>query len=171
VSFLNRLRGDRPPAEASGALDAGDRLLAWTRTDDGGLIAASVRGLRLADGRLLPWHTIDKAVWTSPVLSVTEAAEVAPGVAEAQPACGLRLAEPRDLPAVVRSRVTRSVAYSAHHGLPGSGGVRVVGRRVAGQDGLDWSVRYDDPADRHNPGAWAAAEQLLAAARASLAVS
>jgi len=42
----------------------------------------------------------------------------------------------------VRTRVTRSVAYTAHHPLP-VGGVRVVGRRVSGVDGLSWAVRYD----------------------------
>jgi hypothetical protein len=42
----------------------------------------------------------------------------------------------------VRTRVTRSVAYTSHHPLP-VGGVRVVGRRVSGVDGLSWAVRYD----------------------------
>jgi hypothetical protein len=38
--------------------------------------------------------------------------------------------------------VTRSVAYTSHHALP-AGGVRIVGRRVTGLDGLSWAVRYD----------------------------
>jgi hypothetical protein len=52
------------------------------------------------------------------------------------------LLEPGELPDQVRTRVTRSVAYTAHHPLP-VGGVRVVGRRVSGVDGLSWAVRYD----------------------------
>ena len=48
----------------------------------------------------------------------------------------------RDLPDQVRTRVTRSVAYTTHHPMP-TGGVRVVGRRVSGQNGLSWAVRYD----------------------------
>jgi hypothetical protein len=42
----------------------------------------------------------------------------------------------------VRTRVSRSVAYTAHHPLT-AGGVRVVGRRVSGRNGLSWAVRYD----------------------------
>jgi hypothetical protein len=52
------------------------------------------------------------------------------------------LLDPGELPDQVRTRVTRSVAYTAHHPLP-VGGVRVVGRRVSGVDGLSWAVRYD----------------------------
>ncbi len=42
----------------------------------------------------------------------------------------------------MRTRVTRSVAYTSHHPLP-AGGLRIVGRRVSGVDGLSWAVRYD----------------------------
>jgi hypothetical protein len=52
------------------------------------------------------------------------------------------LLEPNEVPEQVRARVTKSVAYTAHHPLP-VGGVRVVGRRVSGVDGLSWAVRYD----------------------------
>jgi hypothetical protein len=34
------------------------------------------------------------------------------------------------------------VAYTSHHPL-NAGGVRVVGRRVPGRNGLTWAVRYD----------------------------
>jgi hypothetical protein len=58
------------------------------------------------------------------------------------------LAQPGDVPAEVRTRVTRSVAFTAHHPLS-LGGVRVVARRVPGVNGLAWHVRYDEgtPAD------------------------
>ena len=52
------------------------------------------------------------------------------------------LLEPNEVPEQVRARVTKSVAYTSHHPLP-AGGVRVVGRRVSGVDGLSWAVRYD----------------------------
>lgn len=168
MSRLDRFRRRRPPPEALRGLAPADRLLAWGLTADQAVVAASVRGLRLPGGRLLAWHGIDKAAWRSPDLTLTEAVEVAPGVAESRPPVVLVLADPGDLPAVVRSRVTGSVAYTAHHRLPAGGGVRVVARRIAGQDGLAWSLRYDDAVDGHDAGSQAAAEQLLAAARASL---
>jgi hypothetical protein len=171
VSVLDRirtrLRRDAPPPEVVQALDRDDRLLAWATTADG-VVVASRAGLRLPDSRVLPWHRIDKAVWRDAALTLTESGEVAPGIAEALPPLVVPLAEPRDLPSVVRSRVTRSVAFTSYDRLPGGRGVRVVARRVAGQDGLDWSLRFDDPNDRHDPGALAAAEQLLAAARTDM---
>jgi hypothetical protein len=52
------------------------------------------------------------------------------------------LIDPGTMPEQVRSRVTGSVSYTAHHKLPG-GGVRVVARKVSGVDGLTWTARYD----------------------------
>jgi hypothetical protein len=75
------------------------------------------------------------------------------------------LADPDDVPAEIRDRVTRSVAYTMHHPVPG-GGVRVVGRRVSGRDGLTWNVRYDDGTDAHAPDVVAATNKLVADASA-----
>jgi hypothetical protein len=72
----------------------------------------------------------------------------------------LTLAEPDDVPLRVRERVTKSVAYTVHHELPGGGGVRVVARRVPGIDGVTWHVRFDDGTD--------AADEEVAAATAEL---
>lgn len=163
-----RLRRDAPPAAVVRALDRDDRLLAWATTADGGVVVASRAALRLPDGRALPWHRIDKAVWRDAALTLTESVEVAPGVAESLPPLLVPLDVARDLPSVVRSRVTRSVAFTSYDRLPGGSAVRVVARRVAGQDGLDWSLRFDHPDARHDPGALAAAEQLLAAARTDM---
>jgi hypothetical protein len=58
----------------------------------------------------------------------------------------VNLGDPGDVPATVRERVTKSVAYTAHHPLP-TGGLRVVARRVAGVNGVAWHVRYDDGTD------------------------
>jgi hypothetical protein len=167
VSLLDRLRRDRPPPEVSGDLDPDDRLLAWAEPAGGGYLVAGRLGIRLPGGRLVPWHTIDKAVWRDNELTVTESAEVAPGVLEPLPPAVLQLADPRNVPEVVRSRVTKSVAYTSRHGLPGGGSVRIVARRVPRQDGLTWSMRFDPPGDRDDPAARAAADQLLADARAN----
>ncbi len=166
-----RVRGELTPPEVRRGLLADDRLVAWATTPDGAFVVASRTGLRLPDGRLLGWDHIDKAVWQALSLALTEAVEVAPGIAEDLPPVTLTLADPRDLPAAVRERVTHSVAFTAHNRLPGGSGVRVVGRRVAGQDGLAWSVRYDDPGQRLDAGSQAAAEQMLAAARASMTLA
>ena len=74
------------------------------------------------------------------------------------------LLEPGDVPDQVRTRVTRSVAYTAHHPLPG-GGVRVVGRRVSGADGLP-GRSATTPARRRDAGpVVAATDELVGAAR------
>jgi hypothetical protein len=170
VNLLDRFRRNRPPAEALRTLHPSDRLLAWAPTADG-MLVASRGGLRRPDGRFVPWHLIDKAVWRDAVLSITEVSEVEPGVYEPRPESIFRLDEPGELPAVVRTRVTRSIAYSSHHLLPRRGGVRVVARRVPGQDGLAWSVRFDPGTDLADPGVREAADQLLADARASATAS
>ena len=102
----------------------------------------------MAAGRAarLGWHEIHKATWSGRELTVTpaEVVEERDGyavIADAPPVrtcCSTRTTcRTRCAP-----RVTSSVAYTAHHPLPG-GGVRVAARRVPGVDGLTWTVRYD----------------------------
>ncbi len=160
MSLLNRLRRDRPPAEVLSDLPHDDRLVSWATAAEGTVVATR-RGLRLPGGRVLPWHRIDKAVWRDGVLAVTEAVDVSPDVMEARSPIMLRLTEPRDLPAKVRTRVTQSISYSSHHPLPGGRGVRVVARRIPGQDGLHWSLRYDAGTDQDDDSVRTAAAELL----------
>lgn len=172
MGLRDRLRRARPPEEAVRGLEHGERVVAWAAVAGGGAAVATQRGLWLpvAGGmRRVPWHQVDKATWGGGELTITEAYEVEPGVIEDGPPVTLVLDDPRDLPPVVRARVTQSVGYSVHHPVPG-GGVRVVGRRVSGQDGLSWVVRYDEGTDRHHPGVVAMTEQLLAQARATAGV-
>jgi len=168
VSLLDRLRRDRPPADALRGLAAGDRVLTWAVYADAQILVATRLGLRLSEDRMLAWHRIDKAVWRDDMLALTESVEVEPGVIEDQRPILLSLSRPRDLPEVVRSRVTHSVAYTNHHALPGGGGMRVVARRVPGHDGLSWAVRYDPGTDRNDPRVREAGEALLAQARSAL---
>jgi hypothetical protein len=150
VSFLRR----RPklPAALRPALDPDERVLAWAAAGDASAVVATNRGVWLPDRGRLGWHQIHKAAWSGRELRITpaEVAEERAGytVLVDAPVLTYLLLEPGELPDQVRTRVTRSVAYTAHHPLP-VGGVRVVGRRVSGTDGLTWSVRYDSgtPAD------------------------
>jgi hypothetical protein len=147
VSFLRR----RPklPADRRPPLEKDERVLAWARIgegEDAPVMVATNRGLWLPDGVRLGWHEIHKAAWSGRELRITpaEVAEerTAYAVLVDAPVRGYLLLDPGELPDQVRTRVTRSVAYTSHHPLP-VGGVRVVGRRVSGMDGLSWAVRYD----------------------------
>jgi hypothetical protein len=150
-------RRRRLPDELRPSLDRDERVVAWAavagRTD--ALVATNL-GLWLPDpSARLGWHEIHKAVWTGEALAVTAARQVERGqgyevVADA-PTVQYRLADPGDLPAQVRARVTRSIGPSTHHPLPGSGGVRVVARRIPGMDGLTWTARYDPGVDHDDP--------------------
>jgi hypothetical protein len=109
-------------------------------------VVATNRGLWLPERGRLGWHEIHKAAWSGRELRVTPA-EVAHdrdgyAVLVDAPVVAVLLLDPGEVPDQVRSRVTRSVAYTAHYPLP-VGGVRVVGRRVSGVNGLSWAVRYD----------------------------
>ncbi|GAA3387824.1 hypothetical protein [Cryptosporangium minutisporangium] len=172
------LRRDAPPATPP--LEPHDRVVAWATTAEA-VAVASIRALWLppkkgAEGvtgpdgtewHRLGWSEIHKAVWRDGALVVTTGVEIEPGVVTDGPERRLRLVEPRDLPAEVRTRVTKSVAYTEHHRLSTGGGVRVVARRVPGRDGLTWHLRFDDPSDREVPAARAEAEGLLTEARVS----
>jgi len=129
------------------ALEREERILTWAEASAGGALVATNRGLWLPDGRRLGWHEIHKVAWSGRELLITpaELAQERDGytVQVDAPVLGFLLLEPGELPDQVRTRVTRSVAYTSHHPLPPHGGVRVVGRRVSGVDGLSWAVRYD----------------------------
>lgn len=154
------------PAELRPALEPEERVVAWARAGEDGAVVATNRGLFLPgrDGRL-GWHEIHKAVWGGRQLAVTpaEVTERREGylVAADGPPTTVTLLEPGDVPQAVRARVTRSVAVTSHHPVPG-GGVRVVGRRVPGRDGLTWFVRYDEGTDPRGPGVPEATAALVA---------
>lgn len=154
----------RPPGGTYGPLSDGERVLGWATTDDGATVVATSCGVWWPgdDGlRRLPWHEIQKATWSGDTLVLLLGEEVEPGVVRDGTRWSVRLAEPANVPEVVRARVTRSVVHSSHHPLPGGGGVRVVARRVSGEDGLTWLVRFDTETDRADPAARAAAAAAL----------
>ncbi|WBB66979.1 hypothetical protein [Micromonospora sp. WMMD812] len=161
---------DRPP------LAPDERVLAWAASGNGegdGVLVASNLGLWLP-GRAhrLGWHDLLKAVWSGRELTVTPAEELAERdayrVVADGPAETYLLLDPGDLPHQVRARVTRSVAYTQEHPVPGGSG-RIAARRVPGVDGLSWTVRYDPGTPVDDPEVVAETGRLVAAARAATA--
>lgn len=161
---------DRPP------LHDDERVLAWAAVGNGegdGIVVASNLGLWLPGrGERIGWHDVLKAVWSGRELTVTPADRVTERagylVVADRPAETYLLLDPGDLPHEVRARVTRSVAYTAHHAVPGGAG-RIAARRVPGVDGLTWTVRYDPGTPTDDEAVAAETGRLVAAARAATA--
>jgi hypothetical protein len=152
-------------------LDRDERVVSWA-TADSGTVVATQRGLWLPDPddpdgpRRIPWHLVDKAIWRAGTLTLIVAVDTGGGVLAEQRPRSVRLTEPRDLPPTVRVRVERSIGYTRHHRLVPAGGVRVVGRRVAGRDGLSWQLVFDADTDPDDPLLRIQADRLVAQARA-----
>ncbi len=170
---LFRRRPKLPPANRP-PLERDERVLAWAAAGNGegdGVVVATNLGLWLPGrGHRIGWHDIVKAVWSGRELTVTPGERVAERdgylVVADCPAERYLLLDPGELPHQVRARVTKSVAYTQHHALPGGAG-RIVGRRVAGVDGLTWMVHYDPGTPADDPVVLAETDRLVAAARAA----
>jgi hypothetical protein len=157
--------------------DPDERVLAWgpLAREEGWLVATS-RGLRVVPPRVtsvteaaavLPWHEVGHARWTATndgggSFEVTALVEVEPGVQARQPIRRYVLTDAGDLPSVVRKRVDQTVVASRRAPLPERRGVLLVARRIPGQAAREWSVVFDDDADRNDPAAREAARQKLA---------
>jgi hypothetical protein len=170
VNLLGRLRGGlaRPPEQVRAVLgDPDERVLAWGELVSGGWLVATSRGLR-ADGAVLPWHRIGTARWTAAgdggTFTVVPLAEVEPGVQAREAPLRFVLRTAGELPAVLRTRVDQTVVTSQRHPLAGGGSVLLVARRLPGQAAREWTVVFDDDADRDDPAARQVARERLAAA-------
>jgi hypothetical protein len=165
-------RKPKLPAALRPKLGPDERVVAWAPLADDQALVATNHGLWLPDGTRLGWHEIHKAAWSGRELRITpaEMAEERPeyAVLVDGPVVGYLLLEPGQLPDQVRTRVTRSVAYTSHHALS-AGGVRVVGRRVPGQNGLSWAVRYDSGTPVKHAAVTELTGELVAAAREATA--
>ncbi|MGY1827666.1 hypothetical protein [Blastococcus sp. SYSU DS0541] len=179
MSLLENLRRRfaRPPAEVRAALaDPDERVLAWgVLARDAGWLVATSRGLRVigpSGGGVLPWHEVGHARWVATAdgggsFSVTPLAEVEPGVQARLSAVRHVLTDAGDLPATVRRRVDQTIVTSRRSPLPDRGGLLLVARRVPGQAAREWTVVFDDDADRDDPVARDIARQKLAEALAA----
>jgi hypothetical protein len=189
MSLLDRMRQriTRPPelvrAVVQASPDPDERVLAWgTLVRDQGWLVATSRGLRRVPADLalpqagevgvLPWHEVGTARWTATGdgggrFEVTPLTEVEPGVQARLPVERHALADEGGLPPVVRRRVDQTVVASQRAPLPGGGGVVLVARRLPGQAEREWTVVFDDDADRSDPTAREVARQKLAEAVAA----
>ncbi|GAA2578621.1 hypothetical protein GCM10010399_05450 [Dactylosporangium fulvum] len=152
------LKKRRLPADKRPKLDVEERIVAWAGTTGDNVVIATNLGLWLpgADARL-GWHEIHKATWSGRQLSLIAARELPAEdggdyvVMEDLPPLVLTLLDPDRVPEQVRVRVNKSIAHTSHHPLVDRVGVRVVGRRVPGINGLRWTVRYDEGVDPAAP--------------------
>lgn len=182
MSVLDRVkrRFARPPEAVRVAVlaspDPDERVLAWgALVRDGGWLVATSRGLRVVprqvtsvtDAALLPWHEVGSATWLATSdgggrFQVVALAEVEPGVQARQPEVRHVLSDAGELPGVVRRRVDQTVVASQRTPLPHGGSVLLVARRVPGQAAREWSVVFDDDAQRSDPEAREVARLKLA---------
>jgi hypothetical protein len=140
----------RPPAGLRALLDEHERVLAMAE-DGPAAVAATQFGLWLpltqeaAGGqgwRRIGWDQVVKATWGEDGLQVIEGVLDDAGVVTDRPPLTVRLAEPRNLPAVVKTRVEASIARWEQVRVPGGTG-RIVARRRPGTDGVVWTARLD----------------------------
>jgi len=144
---------------------AGERRLAWALCPSGEPVVAITLGLVLPGRDRLHWSEIERVVWRRPELTVTEVAQVE---GTGRSTTVLLTDDDGDLPAVVRVQVAASVAWTNHLRLSPGGGVRLVGRRQAGEDGLAWQLVYDRGTDPSDPAVRSQAELALLGARGSI---
>ena len=184
MSFLDVLkrRFARAPEPVRAAVraagDPGEDVLAWgTLVRDEGWLVATTRGLRTVGsagggpGELLPWHLVGHARWVATAdggsFTVTPLEEVEPGVQSRSVPRRYALSDHGELPPVVRRRVDQTVVDSRRYPLPGRGSVLLVARRLPGQAPREWTVVFDDDADRTDPTAREEARRRLAEAVAT----
>lgn len=153
-----------PDAVRAVALEPGERRLGWGLTTAGEAVLATSAGLRLPGRPPLPWADVEKATWRRPTLTVTRVSRVEGEGQRWQ----LELADEDELPDVVRTQVTGSVAWSNHVRLTPSGGVRLVGRRRPGQELLDWQLVHDAGTDPDDPQVQAQGKALVEDARRTI---
>lgn len=187
MRLIERVRAKfTPPPEpvravVAASADADERVLAWGELAAGGWLVATSRGLRSVPAELdlaaagevavLPWHEVGTARWAAAgaggTVTVIPLTEVEPGVQARLAAQRYVLRTAGELPATLRTRVDRTVVTSQRHPLTTGGSVLLVARRVPGQATREWTVVFDDDADRDDPAARASARERLAAALAA----
>jgi len=151
--------GRRPDVDVA----PGERVLAWTETTAGEVLAGTREALYLPGVRLA-WEDVEAADWDRDT-GLFRVAEVGRW-GEARREHRYAIDEPRRLPELVRERVTASVLLVRHVPIDGRRGLRVIARRAPGGDrGVRWVYEYDAGIAPDDPTVRLAAEAALEAAR------
>jgi hypothetical protein len=164
---LFRRRGIPADALAALGMQRSDHAIAAARTTDGRWVVATGENLVVGPApetsdnvRRLPWEGIGAAAWRDDLLEVSVSFPRRPPERIA-----LRFDEPGRLPEAVRDRVTASIVVNEHVRIDGRLGVRIVGRRRAGEDPLIWTLAFDRGLDVNDPWVRGRAEEELARLR------
>ena len=141
-----------------------ERVLAWSDDGAGRPVVATETALHLQrvppDYARFGWEQIERASYEAGTLTVV--------LGEALGGATLRVpvGAERQLPVVVRDRITASVVVDRFVALSGDAGVRVVGRRGA-DGGVTWRIDLDAELEG-DPRAGAASQEALAEVRAEV---
>ena len=144
-------------------LKTADRRIAWGVTTDGLPLVATPTSLYAGSERLA-WADIERVSWRPSTLLLIEASEVEGSGAQH---CW-ELARDRRLAETIRAQVTSTIGWTDRRALQPSGHVRLVGRRIPGEDPLRWQLVFEPGTDPHDPQLRAQAEQLVDGLRRTL---
>ena len=141
-----------------------ERVLAWADDGAGRPVVATETALHLQrvppDYARFGWEQIERASYEAGTLTVVLGDSL--GGATLRVPVGTE----RDLPVVVRDRITASVVVDRFVALSGDAGVRIVGRRAA-DGGVIWRLDLD-PGLQSDPRAVTASEEALVEVRAEV---
>ena len=157
-----RFGARRPPVEVAD----GEKVLAWTLTTGGEVLAGTREAIYLS-GTRLAWEDVETADWDrdTELFRVVEVGRWGEPRIEHQVA----ISEPRRLLELVRERVTASVLLVRHVPIDGRRGLRVIARRPpSGHAGVSWVYEFDEGVDPDDPVVRQKAETALAEARADV---
>lgn len=148
-----------------------ERVIAWgvgeTGIPDSTLVAATDQALyEQRTGIRIAWIDVIKGTWEQPDFVVDFQTDCTPRRLR------IALADPRDLPAAVRDRVTDTVVVSEYRELTDGAGAHFVARRSpgGGADQIRWSVVFDAGTDLADPTLRPKADQVLGELRSSLGI-
>jgi hypothetical protein len=163
----------RRPSAPDLVVGPGERVLAWCRTVDDGVLAGTRDALYLdvaGDMTRIPWEQVEAADWDADTDLLRVSLVGTWG--EQRIEHDLELTEPGRLLELVRERVTASVVLQRHVPLAGRRGVRVIGRRAPrGNAPIEWFYEYDEGVDPGDPAVRTAAAEALVAARGDVGLA
>jgi hypothetical protein len=129
-----------PAVKAQLELRPKEKILAWVDDGSGRVVVASETALHLQrtppEYSRLGWEQVERASYDSGTLTVVLTPELGSATLR------IPVGEGRELPVVVRDRVTASVLVNRFVPLRGDAGVRIVGRRQENGEVL-WRSELD----------------------------